>query len=143
MSRDKFIPKASVSLTVADALVAAALAAAREAGFGAAVAVAGPSGTLRAFGRADAAAIFPAEVAIRKAATSATSGLPTHVWNRFVADPDMAPMAGLPGMMPVAGGYPLLDGGRLIGGIGVSGGTPEQDRKAAAQGLADLGFPVP
>jgi uncharacterized protein GlcG (DUF336 family) len=46
-------------------------------------------------------------------------------------------------IMPVAGGYPLLDDGILIGGIGVSGATPDRDRNVARAALITLGFAVP
>ena len=37
-----------------------------------------------------------AGVAIDKAWTAATSGFPTHVWNRIVADPEVSPLTQLP-----------------------------------------------
>ena len=101
------------------------------------------TGTLRAFQRADGAHPFPAEVAIRKGWTAATSGLSTQRWNDFVADPAIAPMTHVAAIMPVAGGYPLSEDGMLIGGIGVSGGSPDQDDAAAVAALTALGFPNP
>ncbi len=126
----------------AAALVEMALRAALENGFAAAVAVVDAAGALRAFGRADGAAAFTAEVAVAKARTAAASGMPTHIWNAIVADPASAPLAQMPGMMPVAGGYPLNAEGSTVGGIGVSGGPAEHDRAAAAAALATCGFPV-
>ena len=134
---------ASVSRDAAAALVEAALAAARELGFEAAVAVTDATGVLRAFERHDGAPFLTAEVAIDKAWTAASYGYPTHVWNAYVADPKVAPLANLPRMMPVGGGHPLLDGGKLVGGVGVSGGNADQDRQAAELAMAKIGFPVP
>lgn len=42
-------------------------------------------------------------------------------------------------MTAVGGGYPLHDGGQLIGGIGVSGGSYEQDQRAAEAALRAVG----
>jgi uncharacterized protein GlcG (DUF336 family) len=40
--------------------------------------------------------------------------------------------------VPVEGGVPLVVDGRLVGAIGVSGGTAEQDGQSAAAGAAAL-----
>lgn len=45
----------------------------------------------------------------------------------------------LPGALPVQGGLPLIVGDKIIGGIGVSGGTSEQDEQVGAAGAAVLG----
>ena len=134
---------ASVSREAAAALVEAGLAAARELGFEAAVAVTDATGTLRAFERHDGAPLLTAEVAIDKAWTASSYGYPTHVWNAYVADPKVAPLANLPRMMPVGGGHPLLDGGKLVGGVGISGGNADQDQQAAELAMQKVGFPVP
>ena len=44
----------------------------------------------------------------------------------------------LPGATPVTGGLPILVDGKIIGGIGVSGGTAEQDEQVARAGLDAL-----
>jgi glc operon protein GlcG len=43
---------------------------------------------------------------------------------------------GLPGAVPVEGGVPLVVGGKIVGAIGVSGGTSPQDGQCAAAGAA-------
>ncbi len=140
---NKTIATASVSREAAAALIEAALEAARDLGFEAAVAVADATGTLRAFERADGAPFLTAEVAIDKAWTAASYGYPTHVWNAYVADSKVAPLAKVSRLMAVGGGYPLTDGGKLVGGIGISGGSYAQDQEAAERALRRLSFPVP
>jgi len=44
--------------------------------------------------------------------------------------------------MPVGGGNPVKDGGKLVGGIGVSGGNAQQDQDIAEAALKSLGFDV-
>jgi len=44
--------------------------------------------------------------------------------------------------MAVGGGNPIKNGGQLVGGIGVSGGTYQQDRDIAEAALRTLGFEV-
>lgn len=139
----KSFPTASVTSAAAASLIEAALAAAIEIGFEPAVAITDATGAIKAFKRTDAAPFLTAEVAVAKAWTAASYGYPTHVWNSYVSDPKVAPMAHLPRMMAVAGGYPLLDEGKLIGGIGISGGSYQQDQDAAEAALRSLGFSIP
>ena len=139
----KSIPAACVNRQTASALVAAALEVAGGIGIEIAVAVVDATGNLRAFERADGAPFLTASVALDKAWTSASFGFPTHVWNDYVtSDPKVAPLAHLPRMVAVGGGYPILENGKLIGGIGISGGNYQQDQDAAVAALTQLGFDV-
>jgi len=45
-------------------------------------------------------------------------------------------------MVAVGGGYPITEDGKLIGGIGISGGNYQQDQQAAVIALRKLGFDV-
>jgi len=136
------VQTATVSSAATDALLKAALEAASGLGFEAAVAVVDAGGALKGFTRSDGAAFLTVDVAIGKAWTAASYGYPTHVWNEYVADPKVAPLANLPRMMPVGGGYPLLHEGKVVGGIGISGGNYQQDQDAAANALRQLGFEI-
>lgn len=87
------------------------------------------TGNLRAFERTDDAPFLTVDVAIDKAWSAALFGFATHVWNDYVSnDPKVAPLAYRPRMVAVGGGYPILEDGKLIGGIGISGGTYQQDQ---------------
>ena len=70
-------------------------------------------------------------------ASRSTSG------TRYIADSNVAPLANVPGLMPVGGDNPVKHGGKLIGGIGVSGGNAEQDQDIAEGALSSVGFDVP
>jgi uncharacterized protein GlcG (DUF336 family) len=96
----------------------------------------------RAFQRADGAPFFAAEVAVSKAWTAASCGIATHIWNDYIADPKLAPLTNVNKLMAVGGGLPLFQDGKLIGGIGVSGGSHEQDREAATSALVCVGFEI-
>ncbi|MDQ0786876.1 heme-binding protein [Streptomyces sp. B3I8] len=139
----KSAPTPSVTQAAAGALIAAVHAAAARIGFAAAVAVTDQGGHLKAFDRPDGAPFLTAEVALDKAWTAASFQLPTHTWNEYLADPKVAPLGGHPRLMAVGGGYPLLEDGRCVGGLGVSGGSHEQDRLAAEDALTALGFALP
>jgi glc operon protein GlcG len=45
---------------------------------------------------------------------------------------------GLPGATPIAGGLPIVVDGKIVGGVGVSGATSEQDEQVARAGLDGL-----
>ncbi|MGW1464391.1 GlcG/HbpS family heme-binding protein [Streptomyces sp. NPDC002308] len=132
------VPRAAARELIAEVHLAAA-----RIGFTAAVAVTDQGGHLKAFDRADDAPFLTAEIAVDKAWTAASFHTPTHVWNDLVASPRTAPLAGHPRVMAVGGGYPIIDDGRCVGGLGISGGTAEQDQQAAEEALAALGFELP
>ncbi len=50
---------------------------------------------------------------------------------------------GLPGAVPLEGGLPLVVDGKLVGAVGVSGGTSQQDGVCAQAGVAALGDGAP
>lgn len=98
------------------------------------VAVVDAGGNLVIFERMDGAEIAGPVLARDKAYTAVAHRIGTHELTELVA-----PGAGLAGMyaqdggryVAFAGGLPLWDGDRVIGGVGVSGGSAEQDLRAA------------
>ncbi len=136
----KSSPAFSITQAAADALIKAVHEVADRIGFAAAVAVTDAGGHLKAFERGDDCPFLTAEVAVDKAWTAASFRTSTHVWNDYVANPRVAPLAQHPRLTPVGGGYPVIDNGRCVGGLGISGGTYEQDQQAAEAALASLGF---
>lgn len=133
----------SVTLSAAASLVDTARELAEAAGFQAAIAVVDEAGVLRAFQRTDGAPFLTADIAINKAWTAASLGHPTHVWNALTANPTVAPLANLPHVVAVGGGYPLKENGKVVGAIAISGGTSQQDQDAACEAMRRLGFDVP
>ena len=131
---------ASITRDTAVALLVAARKAAKDIGIEVAVAVTDAGGHLAAFERADAAPFLTVGVAIDKAWTAASFGLDTQTWNHVVAQPATAPLAHYPRVMAVGGGVPIVAGGRVVGGIGISGGNAQQDHDAAIVALTALGF---
>ena len=133
------ITKQSVSHESAQKMVAAAVAKAAELGVPQVVAVLDESGLLKAFCRMDGAALISIEVAQNKAYT-ALFGMPSQDFYNFIKD-DPALLAGVPHIPRIAifgGGLPIKVGDKIVGGIGVSGGTVEQDVACAQAGLDAL-----
>jgi uncharacterized protein GlcG (DUF336 family) len=131
--------KQSISHETAQKMVAAAVAKAQELGVPQVVAVLDESGLLKAFCRMDSAPLVSLEVAQNKAYT-ALFGIPSQEFYNFIKD-DPALLAGVPHIPRIAlfgGGLPIKAGDKVVGGIGVSGGTVEQDVACAQAGLDAL-----
>lgn len=126
-----------IDLALATAMCEAARQAARSADALVSVAVVDGGGHLIAFTRMDGAEIAGPVLAIDKAYTAVAHRIGTHELTDLVA-----PGAELAGMtsadhgryIAFAGGLPLWDGDRVVGGVGVSGGTGPQDLGAAQAG---------
>ena len=133
--------KTSITLEAAHQAVAAAAAKAEEIGVPMAIAVVDPDGTLKAFSRMDGAALLAVRIAQQKAWTAISFGLPTMgLWEFIKEDPPL--LHSLPhqeDMILFGGGSPINLDGKMIGGIGVSGGHYTQDQECADAGLAALG----
>jgi len=131
----------SVALTDAQRIIDAGIAKAKEIGAPANLAVADAGGNLVAFARMDDAWLGSIDIAIDKAFTSRAFD---------VATGELAALA-QPGqqfyginasnggrVMIFAGGVPLRNDGRIVGSVGVSGGTGAQDQAIAEAAAAAL-----
>ena len=131
---------AEINLEQAKRAIAAGEAEARKNGLAVAIAVVDNHGFLVAFEKLDGTSTASVQVAIDKAVSAATYRTPTKAFqDRLAGGGAGLRLLGLKGATPVEGGLPMVVGGRIIGGVGVSGSTAEQDgqvAKAAADGLA-------
>jgi uncharacterized protein GlcG (DUF336 family) len=134
----------TVAAESAQALVQATAATAEELGKQMVIAVCDTAGVLKAFLRMDDAPFLAVGIAQDKAYTAAGFGLSTADWHEFIKeDPPLADgIVHTPRLVVFGGGYPLKENGRVIGGLGVSGGHYSDDMKCALGGLEALGFPV-
>ncbi|WP_235536097.1 GlcG/HbpS family heme-binding protein [Nocardioides sp. Root190] len=79
------------------------------------------------------AMLFSLDLAISKAKTAASTRQTTHAWARLMRP--SGPMAGAvlpPGLVTIAGGFPLFRSGVLVGGLGISGAEREDIDVASA-----------
>jgi len=139
------IKKHSISSDLAQKMVDAAVAKARELGVSENVTILDDGGNLKAFSRMDGAPIPTIEMAQNKAYT-ALLGVPTHDFFNFIkGDPSL--LAGIPTLSRVAawgGGFPIKVDGEIVGAIGVSGAPAVQnDVDCATAALALLPGAVP
>jgi len=107
------------------------------------VAVVDASGALLGFLRMPGAFLHSADIAIDKAYTAAGFRLPTGAWIEVLEGHSPAVRQGLPArprFVGFGGGFPLFADGELVGGIGISGGSEEQDEACARAACAALGM---
>jgi uncharacterized protein GlcG (DUF336 family) len=57
-------------------------------------------------------------------------------------DAELTPLSHRPRLIAIGGGYPIIENGKVVGGIGVSGGNVAQDRQIAEKALKSLGFDI-
>lgn len=125
----------AISLENAKKAAAPALAEATKNNWTMAVAIVGPAGTLVYYEKMDNTQIGSAEVAIDKARSAALYKRPTKAFQDAVsAGGDGLRVLGLKGAVPIEGGIPLVMDGKIVGAIGVSGGTSAQDAQCAKAG---------
>ena len=136
------VEQRAITAEAAHAAVAAACAKAGELGIRVNAAVTDASGVLAAFLRMPGAFLHSVDIAVDKAYTAAGFGFATAQWVGILRG-DEALRLGMPQRprnVVFGGGLPMREGGVLIGGIGVSGGSAEQDEICARAALAALGL---
>jgi uncharacterized protein GlcG (DUF336 family) len=128
----------AISVETARKIAAAAAAEGKKNGWNVAVAIVDGDGELVLFERADNTQAGSIVVSQEKARTAARFKRPTKAFEDALAGGRQA-ILGLPGVVPIEGGIPLLVEGKIIGAIGVSGATSQQDGVCAQAGADSLG----
>ena len=131
---------ANVNLEQARKLVAAAVAESRRQNLPMAIAVVDNAGQLVAFERMDNTQTASTGIAQDKASSAAMYRRPTKVFQDVLAAGGVGlRVLTLRGANTVEGGLPIVVDGKIMGGIGVSGGTSEQDGVVAKAALDNMG----
>ena len=140
---DATMTKVSITAEAAQRLIDAAEQKARAIGIPVSITVCDEAGVLKAFRRMDGALQITVEITQNKAYTAATTGManPQSGFEFIKDNPAMLHgMVETPRFIVFGGGYPIKVDRVVIGGIGVGGGHPDQDRvvaEAALQALAE------
>jgi uncharacterized protein GlcG (DUF336 family) len=128
-----------ITLTQARTVVDAAFAKAQALGVKMNIAVVDTGTHLKAFARMDGAWLGSADISIRKARTARLFDMPTGEIGKL-SQPGGSLYAiehSNGGLITFPGGLPILNSaGEVIGGIGVSGSTVENDHAVASAGAA-------
>jgi glc operon protein GlcG len=128
-----------ITVDAAKKAAAPAVAEARKNQWNMAVAIVDTAGDLVYFERMDDTQVGSVTVAIDKARSAARFKRPTKAFqDALAAGGEGLRILALQGAVPVDGGVPLTIGGRIVGAIGVSGGTSAQDGQVAAAGVGAL-----
>jgi len=127
----------TVNLETAKRIAASAMAEAAKNKWSVAVAVVDNHGMLIYYEMMDDTQTSGAHLSIEKARTAAMFRRPSKDFEERVAAGNVS-VLGLTGAMPIEGGLPIVVGGKVAGGVGVSGMSAAQDAVVAKAGLDGL-----
>lgn len=139
---DGLIEQRVLSLELALGLLARVREEAGARGIALAVAVVDTGGHVIASQRMDGTALGAMQLAVGKAYTSVLWGAPTGDFMQSTqpGGPDWGWNVTDTRIVVYAGGFPLAASGELVGGVGASGGTPEEDADCVAAAVRALGL---
>ncbi len=131
---------ASITIEQAKKVAAAALAPARANGWTVVIAIVDPGGHLVYLEKLDQTQVGSVVIAEQKARSAAIFKRPTKMFQeRLARGGDGLLVLRLAGAIPVEGGVPIIVDGKLVGALGVSGGSSSEDEACAVAGAAALG----
>ena len=127
----------AINGATAKKIVAGVLAECQKNNWRVAAAVVDNHGFLVHFEVIDDTQTVSSQIAVDKAKAAAMYRRPTRAFLDAIAKGGPAIMT-LPGVVASAGGLPIMVGGKVIGGVGVSGVTGDQDEQCAKAGIAAM-----
>lgn len=138
------IVKRSIDAATARRAIEAAAKKAEALGLKISVAISDESGEIKSFERMDGAQLLTVRIAQDKAYTAASYGIATHVWHEFIKNdpPLLHGITHTPRLVIFGGGYPIKEGGQVVGAIGISGGHYSQDMECCKAALEAIGAPA-
>jgi glc operon protein GlcG len=125
---------APISLERARAVIQAAVAESNKRGWAMNISVLDSGGNLVAFERMDGAQIASISISEHKGRAAVKFRRPTKVFEDAIQKSSLNYIMTLDDVVASRGGVPLIENGKLIGSIGVSGGTGSQDEVVALAG---------
>jgi glc operon protein GlcG len=126
----------AIPLNTAKRAAAAAVAEAERNNWTMAVAIVDTAGDLVYFEKMDETQTGSVAVSQAKARSAARFKRPTKAFqDALTGTPDGLRILGIEGAVPVEGGLPIVIGGKIVGAIGLSGGTSPQDGQCAKAGV--------
>lgn len=132
----KTFDKRTISYESAVRMVEAAVAKAEKLGCKQNVAVVDEGGNLKAFGRMDGAPLLGVEGCQRKAFTALFGAGTKDLYDAIKNDQSLViGISHFSGATMVGGGLPIIHDDEVIGGIGVGGGTVDEDIACSQAGL--------
>jgi glc operon protein GlcG len=130
---------APIGVETAKKVAAAAVAEAKKNNWTMCIAIVDPGGSLVYFEKMDGTQTGSVNVSIDKARSAALFKRPGKSFqDTLAAGGDGLRLLQLQGAIPIDGGYPLIMDGKIVGAIGASGGTSDQDGTTAKAGVASV-----
>lgn len=134
----QLVDKKSLTLDAAQKIAAASLAEARANNLNLVIAIVDDGGHLITLSRMETAQYGSVDVAIAKAKTAAAFRRPTKLFEDMAKSrPTLATIANA---SLLEGGVPITHNGQVIGAVGISGATAQQDTQVAETGINSLGL---
>ena len=132
------VTQRNLSLGMAKTIAEATIAACKEKGYHTAAAVVDRAGQVMVILRAEQASAQTADMARRKAYTARMFRSTTLEFQKRTADPKYAAQRDVADILALGGGVPIEVGKEVIGGVGSSGSSQEQDDACAKAGVAKV-----
>jgi uncharacterized protein GlcG (DUF336 family) len=132
------ITERNLSLGMAKTIAEATIAACKEKGYSTAAAVVDRAGQVMVILRDEKASAQTAEMARRKAYTAKMFRTTTLEFQKRTEDPKYAAQRDVADILALGGGAPIQIGNDVIGGVGSSGSSQEQDDACAKAGVAKV-----
>jgi glc operon protein GlcG len=134
----QLVDKKALTLDAAQKIAAASLVEARANNWNVIIAVVDEGGHLLTLNRMETAQYGSIEVAIGKAKTAAAFRRPTKLLED--ASKTRPSLTTIANAYLLEGGVPITYNGQIIGAVGVSGATSQQDAQVAEAGINSLGL---
>ena len=135
---DGVVMQRNLSLSMAKTIAEATLAACKAKGYATSAAVVDRAGQVMVILRNEQASAQTAEMARRKAYTARMFRTTTLEFQKHTADPAFAAQRDVADILALGGGVPIMIGKEVIGGVGSSGSSQEQDDACAKAGVAKV-----
>ncbi|HYA88532.1 MAG TPA: heme-binding protein [Nitrospirota bacterium] len=129
---------APIPLDRAEAAIIAAMAEAKKHDWKLNVAVVDSGGNLVAFQRMDGAQLASIQISEHKARAAVTYRRETKAFENAIQLNNLNYILTFDGVIASRGGIPLVEGGKIVGAIGCSGGTGSQDEVVCKAGAATI-----
>jgi len=127
-----------ISLEKAQAAIAAAIAESKKHDWKEAIAVVDSAGNMVAMARMDGTQLASPPIAEHKARAAVMFRRDTRAFETGIQQQGLVYLLTLDGMIGSRAGIPLVEGGKIIGAIGCSGGTGGQDEVVCKAGVATI-----
>jgi uncharacterized protein GlcG (DUF336 family) len=132
------VTQRNLSLGLAKTIAEGALAECKSKGFNTAVAVVDRAGQIMVILRDEEATAQQAEMARRKAYTARMFRTTTLEFQKRTSEGAYAAQRDVADILALGGGVPIRVGNEVIGGVGSSGSSQEQDDACAKAGIAKV-----